>query len=63
MEGMGLIFTPVIGRRLLCHLSMFRPMAGNSETHILLKEVVLSGTDPEKIKRGGWFRFQDRFLL
>ena len=50
MEGMGLIFTPVIGRRLLCHLSMFRPMAGNSETHILLKEVVLSGTDPEKIK-------------
>ena len=50
MEGMGLIFTPVIGRHLLCHLSTFRPMAGNSETHILVKEVVLIGTDAEKIK-------------
>ena len=33
MEGMGLKFIPVIGRRLLCHLSMFGPMAGTSGTH------------------------------
>ena len=28
MEDMGLKFTPVIGRRLLCHLNLFGPMAG-----------------------------------
>ena len=33
MEGMGLKFTPVIGRRLLGHLSMFEPMAGTSRAH------------------------------
>ena len=33
MEGMGLKFTPVLGRRLLRHLSMFGPMAGTSGTH------------------------------
>ena len=33
MEGMCLKFTPVRGRRLLCHLSMFGPMAGTSGTH------------------------------
>ena len=33
MEGMGLKFTLVIGRRLLCHLSMFGPMAGTFEVH------------------------------
>ena len=33
MEGMGLKFTPVIGRRLLRHLSMFGPMASTSATH------------------------------
>ena len=34
MEGMGLKFTPVIGRDLLCHSSMFGPIAGTSGTHI-----------------------------
>ena len=33
MEGIGLKFTPVIGRRLLGHLHMFGPMAGTSGTH------------------------------
>ena len=33
MEGMGLEFTPVMGRRLLGHLSMFGTMAGASGTH------------------------------
>ena len=33
MEGMGLKFTPVIGRHLLRHSSMFGPMAGTSGTH------------------------------
>ena len=28
MEDMGLKFTPVTARRLLDHLSMFKPMAG-----------------------------------
>ena len=28
MEGMGLKFTPVMRRRLLCHSSMFGPMDG-----------------------------------
>ena len=32
MEGMGLKFTPVTGRCLLHHLSMFEPMAGTSVT-------------------------------
>ena len=33
MEGMGLKFTPVIGRHLLGYLSMFESMAGTSWTH------------------------------
>ena len=33
MEGMGLKYTPVIGKRLLRHLSMFGPMAGTFGTH------------------------------
>ena len=33
MESMGLKFTPVIGRRLLYHSSMFGPMDGTSGTH------------------------------
>ena len=33
MEGMGLKFTLVLGRHLLCHLSIFGPMAGTSGTH------------------------------
>ena len=37
MEGMGLKFTSVIERHLLHHLSMFRPMAGNSGTHRRMK--------------------------
>ena len=36
MEGMGLKFIPVIGRCLLCHLSMFRPMAGTSTIWLLI---------------------------
>ena len=32
IEGMGLKFTPVIGRHLLRHLSRFGPMAGTSGT-------------------------------
>ena len=35
MEGMGLEFTPVVGRHLLGHLSMFGPMAGTTGTHIV----------------------------
>ena len=38
MEGMGLKFTPAIGRRLLRHSSMFAPMAGTSETDSWLKQ-------------------------
>ena len=30
MEGMGLKFTPMIGRHLLCYLSMFGPMIDTS---------------------------------
>ena len=33
MEDMGLKFTPVMGRRLLGHLSMFGPTAGTSGTN------------------------------
>ena len=33
MEGMGVKFTPGIGRRLLRHSSMFGPMVGTSGTH------------------------------
>ena len=33
MEGIGLIFTPVMGRHLLRHSSMFGPMAGTSGAH------------------------------
>ena len=33
MEGMGLKFTPLIERRLLCHSSMFGPIVGTSGTH------------------------------
>ena len=33
MEGMGVKFTPGIGRRLLRHSSMFGPMAGTSGTY------------------------------
>ena len=33
MEGMGLKFIPVIGRHLLCHLSMFGAMAGTFGTN------------------------------
>ena len=32
MEGIGQKFTPVIGRHLLCHLSMFGSKAGTSWT-------------------------------
>ena len=41
MEGMGLKFTPGIGRRLLRHLSMFGPMAGTSGTHIASPKVLM----------------------
>ena len=40
MEGMGLKFTPGIGRRQLCHSSMFGPMAGSSGTHRIILQVV-----------------------
>ena len=33
MEGMGLKFTPGMGRCLLRHSSEFRPIAGSSGTH------------------------------
>ena len=33
MEGMGLKFTLVMGRRLLRHSNMFGLIAGTSETH------------------------------
>ena len=33
MEGMGLKFTSVIGRRFLRHSSMFGPMAGTFGIH------------------------------
>ena len=33
MEGMDLKFTPVIVRRFLGYLGIFRPMAGTSWTH------------------------------
>ena len=33
MEAMGLKFIPVIGRCLLCHSSMFGPLAGASGTN------------------------------
>ena len=33
MEGMGLKFTPLTGRCLLCHSSMFGPMADTSGTY------------------------------
>ena len=33
MEGMGLKFTLVVWKSLLCHLNMFGPMAGTSGTH------------------------------
>ena len=33
MEDMGLKFTPVIGRHLLGHLSMFGPVDSTSGTH------------------------------
>ena len=35
MDGMGLKFTPVIGRSPLGHLSMFGSMVGTSWTHIV----------------------------
>ena len=35
MEDMGLNFTPVIGRCLLGHLSMYGPMAGTSGTQLV----------------------------
>ena len=38
MEGMGLKFTPLMGRRLLHHSSMFGPMAGTSGTHSYHKQ-------------------------
>ena len=38
MVGMGLKFTPVIGRHLLHHSSMLGPMAGTSATHSLSKK-------------------------
>ena len=33
MEGMGLKFTPVMGRHLLRHSSISGPIAGTSGTH------------------------------
>ena len=38
MEGMGLKFTPATGRCLLCHSSIFEPMAGTSGTHSQSKQ-------------------------
>ena len=35
MEGIGLKLTPVIGRPLLGHLSMFGPMTGTSWTQLV----------------------------